>query len=193
MKRHEKEQQVADIQGFLSNVQTAVVSEYKGLTVSQLTALRRALREVAGEYRVVKNTLVALAVEGTPYLSLKDLLKGQNGLVLGRGEAIDLAKVVTRYASENEKFIIKGGVTEGQFLDPSQMEALAKLPSRDALRAQLLGLLSQPATQLVGVLAAPASQLARVLNAGLDARREQGDGQSTLDTSTSDTSAAPDA
>lgn len=194
MKRHEKEQQVADIQGFLANVQTAVVSEYKGLTVSQLTALRRALREVAGEYRVVKNTLVALAVEGTPYLPLKDLLKGQNGLVLGRGEAADLAKIVTRYASENEKFIIKGGVTEGQFLDSSQVEALAKLPSRDALRAQLLGLLSQPATQLVGVLAAPASQLVRVLNAGLDARREQGDGQSTLDTSTSsDTSAAPDA
>lgn len=186
MKRHEKEQQVADIQGLLANVQTAVVAEYKGLTVSKLTALRRALREVAGEYRVAKNTLIALAVEGTPYLSLKDLLKGQNGLLLGRGEAVDLAKVVTRYASENEKFIIKGGVTEGQFLDPSQVEALAKLPSRDALRAQLLGLLSQPATQLVGVLAAPASQLARVL----DARREQGDGQSTSDTSTS---AAPDA
>jgi large subunit ribosomal protein L10 len=186
MKRQEKEEQVADIQGLLANVHTAVIAEYKGLTVSELNALRRELREVAGEYRVAKNTLMALALEGTPYLSLKDLLKGQNGLVLGRGEAVDLAKVVTRYASGNGKFIIKGGVTEGQFLDSSQMETLAKLPSRDALRAQLLGLLSQPATQLVGVLAAPASQLARVL----DARREQGGGQSTSDTS--DTSDAPD-
>ena len=184
MKRHEKEQQVADIQGLLADVQTAVVVEYKGLTVSELNALRRELREIAGEYRVAKNTLVALAVEGTPYLSLKDLLRGQNGLVLGHGEAVDLAKVVTRYASKNGKFIIKGGMTDGQFLDSSQMEALAKLPSRDALRAQLLGLLSQPAAQLAGVLAAPASQLVRVL----DARKEQGDGQST-----SDTSAAPDA
>ena len=179
MKRQEKEQQVADIQGLLSNVQTAVIAEYKGLTVDELNVLRRELREVAGEYRVAKNTLVALALEGTQHLSLKGLLKGQNGLVLGRGEPVDLAKVVTRYASENEKFVIKGGVTEGQFLDPSQMEALAKLPSRDALRAQLLGLLSKPATQLVGVLAAPASQLARVL----DARREQGGDQSTADTS----------
>ena len=184
MKRQQKEEQVVEIQGLLANMQTAVIAEYKGLTVSQLNALRRELREVAGEYRVAKNTLVALALEGTPYLSLKDLLKGQNGLVVGRGEAVDLAKVVTRYASQNEKFVIKGGVTEGQFLDPSQMEALAKLPSRDALRAQLLGLLSQPATQLVGVLAAPASQLVRVL----DARREQGGSQST-----SDTSDAPDA
>ena len=186
MKRQEKEEQVADIQGLLANVHTAVIAEYKGLTVSELNALRRELREVAGEYRVAKNTLMALALEGTPYLSLKDLLKGQNGLVLGRGEAVDLAKVVTRYA-KNGKFIIKGGVTEGQFLGPSQMETLAKLPSRDALRAQLLGLLSQPATQLVGILAAPASQLARVL----DARREQGSGQST--SGTSDTSDAPDA
>jgi len=168
-------------------VQTAVIAEYKGLTVSELNALRRELREVAGEYRVAKNTLMALALEGTPYLPLKDLLKGQNGLVFGRGEAVDLAKVVTRYANGNGKFVIKGAVTEGQFLDPSQVEALSKLPSRDALRAQLLGLLSQPATQLVGVLAAPASQLARVL----DARREQAGDQSTSDTL--DTSGAPDA
>jgi large subunit ribosomal protein L10 len=122
-----------------------------------------------------KNTLVSLAVEGTPYLSLRELLKGQNGLVLGYGEAVDLAKAVTRYARDHQKFTIKGGVTEGQFLDAPRVEALASLPSRDALRAQLLGLLSQTATQLVGVLAAPASQLARVL----EARKEEGDAQAT--------------
>ena len=82
---------------------------------------------------------------------------------------------MTRYAKEHEQLTIKGGVTEGQFLDAAQIEALASLPSRDALRAQLLGLLSQPATQLAGVLAAPASQLARVLNA----RQEQADAQAS--------------
>ena len=175
MERHEKEQAVADLHGVFQDVQTAVVAEYKGLSVAELDALRRELREVGGRYRVAKNSLVSLAVEGTPYLSLRELLTGQNGLVLGYGEAVDLAKAVTRYAKEHEQLTIKGGVTEGQFLDAAQIEVLASLPSRDALRAQLLGLLSQPATQLAGVLAAPASQLARVL----DARREQADAQAT--------------
>ena len=179
MERHEKEQAVADLHGVFQGVQTAVIAEYKGLSVAELDALRRELREVGGRYRVAKNSLVSLAVEGTPYLSLRDLLTGQNGLVLGYGEAVDLAKAVTRYAKDHEKLTIKGGVSEGQFLDASQLEALASLPSRDALRAQLLGLLSQPATRLAGVLAAPASQLARVLNA----RHEQADAQATPPTS----------
>lgn len=175
MERQHKEENIADLQKRFANAQTAFVAEYQGLTVADLNALRRDLREVAGEYRVAKNTLVALAVEGTPYLSLKDVLKGQNGFVFGYGDAVDVAKAVSSYATKNEKFIIKGGVTEGQFLDASQVEALAKLPSRDALRAQFLGLLSQPATQLVGVLAAPASQLARVLNAHAEQEGASGD------------------
>ena len=175
MERHQKEENIADLQGRFANAQTAFVAEYRGLTVANLNALRRDLRQVAGEYRVAKNTLVALAVEGTPYLSLKDLLNGQNGLVFGYGDAVEVAKVVSRYASENEKFIIKGGVTEGHFLEASQVQALAKLPGRDGLRAQLLGLLAQPATRLAGVLAAPASQFARVLNARKE-QAELGDG-----------------
>ncbi len=175
MERYEKEQAVADLHGVFQNVHTAVIAEYKGLSVADLHALRCELREVGGEYRVAKNTLVSLAVEGTPYLSLRELLTGQNGLVLGYGEAVDLARAVTRYAKDHQKFTVKGGVTEGQFLDAPQVEALASLPSRDVLRAQLLGVLSQTATQLVGVLAAPASQLARVL----DARRAEGDAQAT--------------
>ena len=141
-----------------------MVTEYQGLTVEELNVLRRELREVSGEYRVAKNTLVALAIDGTPYLSLKDLLAGQNGLVLGYGDVVGLTKVVARYASENEKFTIKGGVTEGQFLETAGIEKLATLPSAEALRAQLLGTLTQPATRLVGALSAPGSQLARLLN-----------------------------
>jgi large subunit ribosomal protein L10 len=145
------------------------LTQYKGLTVAELNALRRELREVGGEYRVAKNTLVEIAIEGSPYLSLKDLLTGQNGLVFGYGDAIGLAKVVTRYAREHDKFIVKGGVTEGQFLVAAGVEAVALLPSREVLRAQLLGMLSRPASQLASLLASPASQIARVL----DARRTQ--------------------
>lgn len=169
MDRREKERTVADLQERFGRATAAVLTEYKGLTVAELNALRRELREAAAEYLVAKNTLVELAIEGSPYLSLKDLLVGQNGLVFGYGDAVGLAKIVTRYAREHQKFTVKGGVTEGQFLVATRVDALAELPSREALRAQLLGLLSRPAGQLVGLLAAPASQLARVL----DARKTQ--------------------
>ena len=169
MDRHEKEQTVAKLQERFAGAKAAVLTEYRGLTVSELTALRRELREVAGEYQVAKNTLVALAIEGTPYLSLKELLTGQNGIVFGYGDAVSLAKVITRYAREHEKFTIKGGVTEGQFLAVNRVEVLAQLPTQEALRAQLLGLLSRPAAQLMNLLTAPAARLARLL----DARKTQ--------------------
>src|SRR5215510_7350578 len=123
MNRREKSEEIAALQGKFAKATTAVVTEYKGLTVAEMTALRRELREVAGEYRVAKNTLVELAIEGSPYLSLKTLLTGQNGLVFGYGDAIGLAKIVTRYAREHDKFALKGGVTEGQFLAAAGMEA----------------------------------------------------------------------
>ena len=169
MDRREKEQTVAELQQCFATATAAGLTEYKGLTVADLNALRRELREVAGEYRVAKNTLVELAIEGTPYLSLKTLLTGQNGLVFGYGDAIGLAKVVTRYAREHDKFTLKGGVTDGQFLAAAGMETIATLPSREILRAQLLGMLSRPATQFVSLLTTPAAQFARLL----DARRTQ--------------------
>ena len=95
---------------------------------------------------------------------MKDFLSGQNGLVFGYGDVIGIAKVISRFASENKKFTIKGGVTEGQFLETAKVEVLATLPGKEALRAQLLGVLSQPATRLVGALSASGSQLARLLN-----------------------------
>jgi len=169
MDRREKEQVVADLQRCFSTATAAVLTGYSGLTVAELSALRRELREVAGEYRVAKNTLIELAIEGTPYLSLKTLLAGQNGLVFGYGDAIGLAKVITRYGREHDKFTLKGGVTEGQFFAAQRVETLALLPNRETLRAQLLGMLSRPATQLVSLLNSPAAQLARVL----DARKTQ--------------------
>lgn len=169
MNRKEKSEEIAALQGMLAKATTAMITEYKGLTVAEMSGLRRELRQVAGEYRVAKNTLIELAIEGSPYLSLKDLLTGQNGLVIGYGDAVGLAKVVSRYAKENTKFTIKGGVTDGQFLPATGVETLSLLPSFEVLRAQLLGVLSQPATKIVSVLSAPAAQLARVL----DARKSQ--------------------
>jgi large subunit ribosomal protein L10 len=169
MDRQGKEQIVANLQSRFAKATAAVVAEYKGLTVAELNQLRRELREVSGEYHVAKNTLVEIAIEGSPYLSLKDLLSGQNGLVLGYGDAVSLTKVVTRYAKEHEKFAVKGGVSEGQLLTAAGVEAISQLPSREILRAQLLGVLSRPAIQLASLLAEPGSRLARIL----DARKSQ--------------------
>lgn len=164
MDRQGKEQGVANLQRRFGKATAAVVAEYKGLTVAQLNQLRRELREVGGEYHVAKNTLVEIAIEGSPYLSLKDILTGQNGLAFGYGDAIGLAKVVTRYAKEHGKFVIKGGMSDGQFLSASRVEAVAQLPSREILRAQLLGVLSRPATQLASLMAESGARLARLLD-----------------------------
>ena len=149
MDRQTKEETVIDLQSRFASATAAVVTECKGLTVEELNVLRRELREVSGEYRVAKNTLVALAIDGTPYLSLKELLAGQNGLVLGYGDVVGLTKIVARYASENEKFTIKGGVTEGQFLETAGIEELATLPSREVLQAQLLSTCHSPCRGVV--------------------------------------------
>lgn len=164
MDRQTKESTVADLRTRFTRASAAVVTEYKGLTVLEMNSLRRELSDVEGEYRVAKNTLLDLAISDTPYVSLKELLSGQNGLVFGYGEdVVGLAKVLARYADENEKLTIKGGVTEGEFLETAGVKALATLPGRDALRAQLLGVLAQPATRLVSSLSATGSQLGRLL------------------------------
>lgn len=164
MDRPGKEQIVSELQSRFAKATSAVIAEYKGLTVAELNQLRRELREVGGEYHIAKNTLVEIAIEGSPYLSLTDLLSGQNGLVLGYGDAVGLAKVVSRYAKEHDKFSVKGGVSDGQFLSSAAVEAISQLPSREVLRAQFLGLLSRPASQLVSLVAEPGARLARLLD-----------------------------
>ena len=169
MERQDKEKMVEGLRSRFAKATTTVVAEYKGLTVAELNQLRKELREVGGEYYIAKNTLVEIALEGSPYLSLKDLLSGQNGLVLGYGDPVSLAKTVMRYAKDHEKFIIKGGVSDGQFLTSASVEAISQLPSQEALRAQLLGTLTRPASQLVSLLSESGARLARIL----DSRKSQ--------------------
>ena len=164
MERQDKEKMVEGLRSRFAKAMTTVVAEYKGLTVAELNQLRKELREVGGEYYIAKNTLVEIALEGSPHLSLKDLLSGQNGLVLGYGDPVTLAKAVVRYAKEHEKFVVKGGVSDGQFLSSASVEEISQLPSHEVLRAQLLGILNRPASLLVGLLAEPGSSFARLLN-----------------------------
>lgn len=165
MNRQEKVENVADLHDRLTTAGAALLTEYRGLTVADLNRLRQELREVKGEYRVAKNRLVRLAIIDTPFVMLSGLLKGQNGLALGYGDPVALVKVVTRYAREREKFVIKGGVAEGSFIPPEKLEEVVHIPSREILFAQLLGLIQAPATQLLRTIQEPGAGFVRLLEA----------------------------
>ncbi len=165
MNRQEKVANVADLHDCLTTAGAALLTEYQGFTVADLNRLRRELREVNGEYRVAKNRLLRLAIVDTQFVPLVELLQGQNGLVLGYGDPVALVKVVTRYAREKEKLVIKGGVAEGSFIPPEELEEVARIPSREALIAQLLGLIQAPATQLLRTIQEPGAGLVRLLAA----------------------------
>lgn len=165
MNRQEKAENVADLRDRLTKAGAALLTEYRGLTVANLNRLRRELREVKGEYWVAKNRLLRLAIVDTPFVSLTELLRGQNGLALGYGDPVALVKAVTHYAREQERFVVKGGVAGGSFIAAEQVEEVARIPSREVLLAQLLGLMQAPTTQLLRAIREPAAGLVRLLEA----------------------------
>jgi large subunit ribosomal protein L10 len=157
-----KVETVEDLKTRLSGVKTVMLAEYRGLTVQQLSDLRKQLRAVSAEYRIVKNRLARLAI-GPDLAGLKRELRGPTGLVLASGDPVSVAKMLQTFARTNQALVVKAGVVDGQLLEPAGLRALADLPSREALRAQLVGTLQGPLTQLVGLLQAPQRDLVYVL------------------------------
>jgi large subunit ribosomal protein L10 len=148
-----------------SRAPLAVVTEYRGLNVAQMSDLRRKLRSADGEYVVSKNTLTSIALKDTAAASIKDMMQGPVAIAFGFGDAVSVAKVLRDFTKENEPLVLKGAVLDGALLSAKQVEQLATMPSRDELRAQLLALLNTPATNLVRLLKAPAQQFVQVLSA----------------------------
>jgi large subunit ribosomal protein L10 len=165
MRRAEKVETVSRLQGELGRARVAVLAEYRGLTVVQLNRLRRAVREVDGRCRVTKNTLAKRAALGTQYEKLAPLLRGPLALIIGFRDPVATAKVAVKLAEEFPKLEIKGAVLDGEVLPTSDVKALAALPPREVLLAQLLGLLQAPAARLLRTLNEPAAQLARLVDA----------------------------
>lgn len=166
MNRSQKAEVVTDLGMKLKSAKVALLAKYQGLTVAQTNQFRRELRQAAGECQVTKNTLARRAFGDSPYGSAERWLEGQTALVFGYEDAVAVSKVVARWAeTESEKFWIKGGIFEGELLEPKSVVELAKTPSKDVLRATLLGLLQAPASNLVRLLAEPGAQLARLLAA----------------------------
>jgi large subunit ribosomal protein L10 len=162
--RSEKLELITSLHNTLKDAELVVVTRRAGLTVAEVTDLRRKMRAAGAGYRVAKNRLARRALEGTKFTGLSDLLTGTTALAYSK-DPVAAAKVAITYAKDNEKLSIAGGMLGSLVLDPEGVKALASLPSLDELRAKILGMLQTPATRVASVLAAPAGQLARVFNA----------------------------
>jgi large subunit ribosomal protein L10 len=165
MERAHKSESIETLKGVFANAGAVVVTHYMGLTVAQITDLRHRLRQEGASLKVVKNTLAQKALAGVAGEAGDALFKGPVGIAYGQ-DPVSAAKVVTQYAKDNEKFKVIGVILDQTtVLDQKAVSSLATLPSLDQIRAQLIGLISAPATKIAGVLQAPAGQLARVFNA----------------------------
>jgi len=148
----------------LSGVKTAVLTEYRGLTVQQLSALRRQLKPAAAEYKVVKNRLARLAVRGSPLDGLGPHLKGPTGLVISERDPVALAKVLQAFVKTNPLLQIKLGYVDGQLVQAPELRAMADLPSREVLLGQVVGTLQAPLVRLVRSLEGMLRSLVSVLD-----------------------------
>jgi large subunit ribosomal protein L10 len=174
LNRTEKEAVIGELHAKMAKARAAIVAEPRGLDVETVTALRKKLRDAKVEYRVVKNTLAARAAKGTPVEVVADKFVGPTALVMSYDDVVAPAKLLTEFMKDRDNFAIRGAVVEGALVDAKGVAALAKLPSLNELRAQILGMLAQPATKLARIIGTPAQQLARVLGA----RKEQLEKQS---------------
>jgi large subunit ribosomal protein L10 len=163
--REEKSAVISELVDRFAGSSLGVVTEYRGLTVAQLNKLRRELQAAGATYRVSKNTLTKRAIKETAFAKLEALLKGPTGLVTTGKDPVAVAKVLVKFAEQNDKLKISGGVLDGEALPASGLSALAKLPSREVLLAQLLGLLQAPASQLLRTIQEPGASLVRLLGA----------------------------
>lgn len=164
MDRAQKAESIEALKGVFEGAGAVVVTHYLGLTVAEMTDLRGRLRKEGAAFKVVKNTLVKKALDGSVGEAGDALFTGPVGIAFAP-DPVSAAKVATQFAKDNEKFTVVGGLMGQTVLDQAGIKALATLPSLDQLRAKLIGLLQAPATKVAGVLQAPAGQVARVIGA----------------------------
>lgn len=173
--RARKEELVALYGDLLQRSDAIFLAEYKGMSVKTMEALRLEVDKVNGAFHVTKNTLLQHILEEADIDVPADILQGQLATGFALTEAPSLAKALVDFASKQESMTIKGGFLGTRYLTAAEVEALAKLPSLDQLRAQLLGLINAPAQNIVGVVAGGVRQIVNVLDAY--AKSESGSGE----------------
>ncbi len=164
MERAQKQKIVADLHQIFERAATVVVTRQNGLTVAEASELRGLMGQAGATYRVTKNRLARIALDGTPYVGLADLFSGSAAIAYS-ADPVAAAKAVVGYADRNKKLTVVGGALGEKMLDAAAVKALARLPSLDELRATIIGLMLAPATKVARVLQEPAARMARVLAA----------------------------
>src|SRR3954452_1792485 len=166
--RPEKVAVVTEVRERFESADAALLTEYRGLNVKALADLRRQLRPTGGEYKVYKNTLVRFAARDLGADDLEALLTGPTAITFVKGDAAAAAKTLRDYARGNQSLVVKGGLLGGKVLTASEVQALADLPSRDVLLAQLAGAFQAPLAKLAGLLQALPRNFAYGLKALID-------------------------
>jgi large subunit ribosomal protein L10 len=172
--RADKVAVVNEVRERLAAADGALLTEYRGLTVTELAELRRELAAAGGDYKVYKNTLVRLAVAGTPGAGVSDLLTGPTAIAFVQGDVSAVAKALRDFARTNPHLIVKGGLVGASIMTAADIDVLAELPSREALLAQFAGALSAPLQQLAGLIQALPRNLAYGISALIDQKRAEG-------------------
>ncbi len=161
---------VDEVRTRLDESSATLVTEYRGLTVAEMAALRRALRTVGGDYKVFKNTLVRRAIEGSDHAGLLELLEGPTAIAFVRGDVSAVAKALRDFSKGAPALILRGGVLDGVLLDAAALSALAELPSRDVLLSMFAGALAAPMRTMAGLLKALPQNLAYGLAALVESK-----------------------
>ena len=164
MDRAQKEQLVEELGQIFASSGVVVVAHYEGMTVAQMQALRAEIRSVGGGVRVAKNKLAQIALEGKPQAGIANLLKGMTVFAYSE-DPVAAAKISEAYAKKNDKFVILGGAMGETALDLAGVKAVAQMPSREELIAQIVSMLGAPASSIAGAIGAPASNIAGILKA----------------------------
>lgn len=164
MDRSQKTDLVSSLRSTFESTSIVVVTHYIGLTVADMVELRSEMRKAGASFKVTKNRLTRLALEGTPYDQLTDMFTGPTAIAYS-DDPVAPAKVAMEFAKKNDKLVVLGGAMGDVMLDHNAVKQLATLPSLDELRGKIVGMLNTPATRIAGVLQAPGGQIARVLSA----------------------------
>lgn len=168
-----KNDKVALIKEKIDKAQVAVVSEYTGLSVEEITKLRRELQKEGGDYMVTKNTLAKIAIKGTPYEVLAETLKGPIAIAFGFTDQVAPAKVLSKFIKDTKKGEIIAAAMDGQLMSAEEAKALANLPSREELYAKMLGCINSPASGIANSVNAVMSSLVRAVAAVRDQKSAQ--------------------